>query len=122
TGTNPRSQGGYGASVRRGGRDGPGMTPAQGGCAMQATSVSVSGYANARNKADLRQYFELSPQDFETVEDGLREVHFGEYLVEQGLIDRYQLFRALQMQDRKPGVPLGQAVVALGFATALAIE
>src|SRR5262249_10906314 len=89
---------------------------------MLATSVSISGYANARNKADLRQYFQFSRQDFDLVEDGLKEVHFGEYLVGQGLIDRFQLFRALQMQDRKPGVRLGQAVVALGFATARAIE
>jgi hypothetical protein len=89
---------------------------------MLATSVSISGYATARNKTDLRQYFEFSRQDFDLVEEGLKEVHFGEYLVEQGLIDRYQLFRALQLQDRKPGMQLGQAVVALGYATTRAIE
>jgi hypothetical protein len=89
---------------------------------MQATSVSISSYANARNKADLRDYFEFSNQDFEVTADRLPEVQFGEYLVEQGVIDRYQLFRALQLQDRKPGVRLGQAAAALGYATARAIE
>jgi hypothetical protein len=88
---------------------------------MQATFVSISGYANARNKADLRHYFEHSNRDLELAEERLEEVHFGEYLVEQGLIDRYQLFRALQMQDRTPGVRLGEAAVALGFASRGAI-
>ena len=89
---------------------------------MQATSVSISGYANARNKIDLRNYFELSGPEIEAANEELREVHFGEFLVEQGVIDRYQLFRALQLQDRKPGLQLGHAVVALGFSTTLAIE
>jgi hypothetical protein len=90
--------------------------------AMLATSVSFSGYANARNKADLRLYFERSHRELDVAGDGLREVHFGEFLVEQGVIDRYQLFRVLQMQDRRPEVRLGDAVVALGFASVLAIE
>ncbi len=89
---------------------------------MQGTSVSLSSYANARNKADLRHYFEYSSQGIEPLEDGLKEVHFGEYLVEQGLLDRYQLFLALQMQDRTPRVRLGEAAVALGFASPGAIE
>jgi hypothetical protein len=89
---------------------------------MLATSISTSGYANAPNKADLRHYFEYSGQGLELFDDGLREVHFGEFLVEQGLIDRYQLFLALQMQDRKPGIRLGEAAVALGFASTGAIE
>ncbi|HWU88397.1 MAG TPA: hypothetical protein VN253_14020 [Kofleriaceae bacterium] len=88
---------------------------------MQATSVSLSGYANARNKAALRHYFEYSGTGLEVVED-LPEIHFGEYLVEQGLIDRYQLFRALQLQDRTPGIRLGVAVAMLGYAPASAIE
>lgn len=89
---------------------------------MLATSVSYSGYANARNKADLRHYFEYSNQGIEVVEDGLKEVHFGEYLVEQGVIDRYQLFQALQAQDQLPGIRLGEAAVALGFASTGAVE
>ena len=51
-----------------------------------------------------------------------RQSAFGEFLVEQNVIDRFQLFRALQMQDRVPGVRLGQCAVALGYAARGAIE
>lgn len=51
-----------------------------------------------------------------------RKRGFGEYLVEQHVLDRFQLFRALQMQDRVPGARLGQCAVALGFAPRKAIE
>ena len=47
---------------------------------------------------------------------------FGEFLVEHQILDRFQLFRALQMQDRVPGARLGQCAVALGFAARAAIE
>jgi hypothetical protein len=50
--------------------------------------------------ADLRSYFEYSNHGVEVVEDGLQELSFGEYLVERRALSRYQLFRALQMQDR----------------------
>lgn len=89
---------------------------------MQVTSVSLSGYAGARNKADLRHYFEYSSEGIEVVEDGLPEIQFGEYLVDQGLIDRFQLFRTLQLQDRTTGLQLGAAVAILGYAPASAIE
>ncbi|MGN6107929.1 MAG: hypothetical protein ACTHU0_22665 [Kofleriaceae bacterium] len=91
---------------------------------MQGTSSFVlkPGYANAKNRDDLRHYFEYSSQGIEVLEDGLQEVTFGEYLVDQGVLDRFQLFRALQMQDRVPGVRLGEAVAALGYAPAGAIE
>ena len=93
---------------------------------MQATEFldlfARPGYATAKNKADLRLYFEYSPQGIDVVEDGLKEISFGEYLVDQGVLDRYQLFRALQMQDRLPGVRLGEAAAALGFAPIGAIE
>lgn len=51
-----------------------------------------------------------------------RQSAFGEYLVEHDVIDRFQLFRALQMQDRVPGVRLGQCAVALGYVALGAIE
>src|SRR4051812_36247062 len=89
---------------------------------MQMTSFIAAGYGNAKNKSDLRHYFEYSNQGIEVVEDGLKEVSFGEYLVDQGVLDRFQLFRALQMQDRMPGVRLGEAAAALGFAPIGAIE
>jgi hypothetical protein len=91
--------------------------------AMQVTSLSINpGYATAKNKADLRHYFEYSSQGVELVEDGLKEISFGEYLVDQGVLDRFQLFRALQMQDRLSGVRLGEAAAALGYAPIGAIE
>jgi hypothetical protein len=90
---------------------------------MQVTSLSIHpGYASAKNKADLRRYFEYSAQGIDVVEDGLKEISFGEYLVDQGVLDRFQLFRALQMQDRLPGVRLGEAAAALGYAPIGAIE
>nr|HEX4317039.1 hypothetical protein [Kofleriaceae bacterium] len=75
-----------------------------------------------RNQADLRRYFEYSASGVEVVEDGLKEISFGEFLVEQGVLDRYQLFRALQMQDRLPGVRLGECAAALGYAPIGKIE
>jgi len=90
---------------------------------MHVTSnLGTSGYANARNKNDLRHYFEYSPLGVDVLDDGLQEISFGEYLVDQGVLDRYQLFRALQMQDRLPGVKLGEAAAALGYAPIGAIE
>lgn len=71
---------------------------------------------------DLRSYFEYSSHGVEVEEDGLKEIAFGEYLVEQGVIDRYQLFRALQMQDRIKGVRLGEAAAALGYVSIGAVE
>jgi hypothetical protein len=90
---------------------------------MQMTSfISIPGYAHAKNQRDLRHYFESSSQGIDVLEDGLEEISFGEYLVDQGVIDRFQLFRALQMQDRLPGVRLGEAVAALGYAPIGAVE
>jgi hypothetical protein len=68
--------------------------------------------ANAR---DLLHYFEYSSSGVEVIEDGLKEIPFGEYIVEQRRISRYQLFRAMQMQDRHPGVRIGECIAALGY-------
>lgn len=75
-----------------------------------------------RNESDLKHYFEYSSAGIEVLEDGLKEITFGEYLVEAGALDRYQLFRALQMQDRIPGVRLGECAAALGYAPIGQIE
>ncbi len=56
------------------------------------------------------------------MEDGLQELSFGEYLVERRALSRYQLFRALQMQDRNPGIRVGECVAALGFMEYDSIE
>ena len=90
---------------------------------QQVTSfLKNPGYGTAKNVGDLRRYFEYSAAGVEVVEDGLKEVSFGEYLVDQGVVDRFQLFRALQMQDRLPGVRLGECAAALGYAPIAAIE
>lgn len=78
--------------------------------------------ATSSNQRDIRHYFEYSQSGVEVLEDGLREVKFGEYLVEQGILDRAQLFRAMQMQDRNPGVRLGECAAALGYAPIHQIE
>ena len=51
-----------------------------------------------------------------------REGAFGEYLVNQGLLDRFQLFRALQLQDRLRGARIGECVAALGYAPIACVE
>ena len=85
-----------------------------------ATAHVISRHATKH--IDIRSYFEYSSHGVQVEEDGLKEIAFGEYLVEQGVIDRYQLFRALQMQDRIKGVRLGEAAAALGYVSIGAIE
>ena len=76
----------------------------------------------AKNSKDIESYFEHSQNGVDVIEDGLKEISFGEFLVDQGVLDRFQLFRALQMQDRLPGVRLGECAAALGYAPIAAIE
>ncbi len=71
---------------------------------------------------DVRHYFEYSASGVEVLQDGLQEMRFGEYLVERNLLDRGQLLRALQMQDRNQGVRLGECAAALGYAPIHEIE
>ena len=70
---------------------------------------------NCTHPHDLRAFFQYSPVGIEVVEDGLKEIPFGEFMVEQRAIDRFQLFRALQMQDKHPGVRIGECAAALGY-------
>jgi hypothetical protein len=58
----------------------------------------------------------------DVIDGGRLPLRFGEFLVHEGAIDRGQLFRALQMQDRTPGIPIGQCAVALGFLTMSEVE
>lgn len=78
--------------------------------------------SNAKNEKELKRYFEYSQSGVEVLEDGLKEISFGEYLVEKNVVDRYQLFRALQMQDRLPGVRLGECAAALGYVPISKVE
>jgi len=90
--------------------------------AEMLTSPITAGYVTAKNRADLRHYFEYSGAGVEVVEDGLKEITFGEFLVEQNELDRFQLFRALQMQDRLPGVRVGECIAALGYVPIAKVE
>ena len=47
---------------------------------------------------------------------------FGEFLVKHAVLDRFQLFRVLQMQDRIPGTRLGHCAVVLGYVPRELIE
>jgi len=72
---------------------------------------------NSRDRVpdeQLRDFFTYSKSGVE-VEGELQEANFGEYLVDKSVITRQQLFEALQLQDRNPGVRLGECVAALGY-------
>lgn len=71
--------------------------------------------ASSSDKRALTHYFEYSNHGIEVVEDGLKEMPFGEFLVERGKLSRAQLFEAMMFQDRNPGVRIGECVAALGF-------
>jgi hypothetical protein len=88
--------------------------------AMRAATHTINRQPTVNR--DLASYFEYSQSGVQLVEDGLKEINFGEYLVEEQVLDRFQLFRALQMQDRLPGVRLGECAAALGYAPINAIE
>ena len=74
------------------------------------------------SRTDLRTYFEYSTAGVEIEQDGLKEMSFGEFLVDRSAIDRQQLFSALQLQDRHPGIRLGECVAALGFLPFAEVE
>lgn len=87
-----------------------------------ARGRTMTPVPDSRHAEELKRYFEPANRGAEVNEAGLKEMAFGEYLVEQGVLDRFQLLRALQMQDRLPGVRLGECAAALGYAPILAIE
>ena len=71
---------------------------------------------------DIRNYFDYATLGVEVVEVGLKEISFGEFLVESNVLSRYQLFRALQLQDQQPGVRVGEAAAALGYIAVSQVE
>ena len=75
----------------------------------------------ARPGAEIRTFFDRSTRDPRS-ESGLETVSFGEFLVDRRVINRHQLFCALQMQDRNPGVRLGECLAALGFLPYAEVE
>ena len=74
------------------------------------------------SKREIEHFFEYTPLGIEAIEDGLKEMTFGEFLVEQKVLDRFQLLRALQLQDKHPDIRLGECVAALGFLRVGEIE
>src|SRR4051812_30575517 len=89
------------------------LAPRAGG--MEA-ALSPAGNTMGTTKLsnhDVRHYFEYSASGVEVLQDGLQEVRFGEFLIAERVLDRQQLFRAMQMQDRNPGVRLGECAAAL---------
>jgi len=85
------------------------------GLAISSTDARRAPEPPPPNARDLLHYFEYSSSGVEVIEDGLKEIPFGEYIVEQGRISRHQLFLAMQMQDRHPGVRIGECIAALGY-------
>ncbi len=70
---------------------------------------------STNNDRDIRKYFAESRSGLDVIARGLKEMTFGEFLVESHIIDRHQLLCALQMQDRNPGARIGECVAALGY-------
>ena len=70
---------------------------------------------SSENKREIAHYFATSNSGVEVIANGLKEMTFGEFLVENRIIDRHQLLCALQMQDRNPGARIGECVAALGY-------
>jgi hypothetical protein len=90
--------------------------------ATLARRVTERAPSKAHNERDLVHFFEATPQGIAVESDGLPEVPFGEFLVEKRWITRYQLFRAMQMQDRHPAVRIGECVAALGYMQISEVE
>jgi hypothetical protein len=55
-------------------------------------------------------------------EPNTRPNAFGEFLVEHRVVSRHQLLQALQLQDLRPALRLGQCMTELGFAPTSRIE
>jgi hypothetical protein len=77
---------------------------------------------SSNDPRDLDHYFAASKSGLEVIADGLKEMTFGEFLVENRVIDRHQLLCALQLQDRNPGARIGECVAALGFLDHAEVE
>jgi hypothetical protein len=71
---------------------------------------------------ELTTYFEYADAGVELLEEGLKEMPFGEFLVERTALSRAQLLQALQEQDHHPGVRIGEVVAFLGFVPYPVVE
>jgi len=69
---------------------------------------------------DLNEYF--GPDGRAADDDLPTAPTFGSFLVDVGMLNRYQLFQALQVQDQSPGTRLGDCIAALGFMHQIELE
>jgi len=63
---------------------------------------------------EIETYFVLGDSGIEVIE-GLKEMTFGEFLVERNVLTRAQLLEAMMEQDKNPGVPIGEVIAWLGL-------
>ena len=82
---------------------------------MAVVREPLDRFATVPNQRDIARYFEYSSHGIEVVEEGLEEIPFGEFLVAENVLSRYQLLRALQAQDQAPRRRLGECLIALGI-------
>jgi hypothetical protein len=89
--------------------------------APRSETIAVPQYVllvpKIKNRRDIASYFEYSNHGIEVVQEGLEEIPFGEFLVAENALTRYQLFRALQLQDQPPHRRIGECIAALGYLT-----
>ncbi len=64
---------------------------------------------------EILSYFVYARAGVEVESEGLKNMPFGEFLIERKALTRAQLLRALQEQDFHPGVRLGEVIAYLGF-------
>ncbi len=62
---------------------------------------------------DITSAFERG--GIEVIEEGLREMPFGEYLVERRALTRAQLLAALCEHDRHGNIALGEVIAWMGY-------
>ena len=89
--------------------------------AMRTTSIQRMD-GSISDPADTHRHAARPWPDLDVLEGGRSPLRFGEFLVQEGALDRTQLFLALQMQDRLPGILIGQCAVALGYLTVGEVE
>ena len=65
------------------------------------------------SKRDIDDFFLAQAASHQALET----VPFGEFLASRGVISRRQLLAALQLQDRSPGVRIGECLAKLGVLT-----
>ncbi len=72
-------------------------------------------YHDAPNARDIDHYFDNAGAGPEALEPQRKEGRFGEFLVERRALSRFELLRALQLQDRHPDIRIGECAAALGY-------